>query len=348
MIRPRIFMRVVGMLMASTLALAVAAPSFAGRDDGNDFGGENTEDGFKGEVGVNMNIDGENIPGGSESISGTVPAKCLWNFHTDNPKQFKAMTNLMNWATFGLWGFVAPSDEVMDEAIDIWDEGDTPVSWYTLDCIDNVEPEYVQSYVQNCAALFPDICFSSPWGYFVENTEPPVVVEPEELALAASEYLEIPEPAVDRNPKMGSGAENATLVNLPTWFWVTDSESVGGDDGEISIRAEIPEANVWVEVTAQTSGLSLSSPAGSTTCDPQTASTQWSEGAADSDGCTVSFQRASVDSPGGFPVTATTQWSATWTGSGPSGNMESGELDPVTSESTVNVPVAESQAVVTQ
>lgn len=342
----RHYLRILSALFAAAvMILGLAQPAAA--DYGDDDGGSGDRDGYLAEVDATMLIDGENIPGGSETVSGSVPAKCAWKYWTDDPVQFRFWTKVVQMFTFGMWGFVAPSDEVLDEAVEIWDEGETPVSWYTLNCIDGVDPAYVQSYVQNCAALFPDVCFPSPWGYFVENTEPPVVIEPEELALAASEFLEIPEPAVDRNPKVSAGQPDATLVNLPTWFWVNDPESVGGEDGELSIRASIPEANVWVEITATTPGLTLTSPAGGTTCEPVRATTAWAPGASDADGCTVSFNRASVNHPDGYPVTATAQWSATWTGAGPSGTVESGELDPITAQSTVDVPVAEAQAVVT-
>jgi hypothetical protein len=153
--------------------------------------------------------------------------------------------------------------------------------------------------------------------------------------------MHIPDPQVDRNPKVTALAE-ATLVSLPTWFWVTDATSVGGTAGTRTIRAEI--GAVWAEVVASTDGLHLSSPANKDrTCGPDKALTHYATGVSESSACTVSFVRSSVGYPSGFPVDASTSWSATWTGSGNTG----GALAALQRGSVVDVPVAEVQTIVT-
>jgi hypothetical protein len=70
----------------------------------------------------------------------------------------------------------------------------------------------------------------------------------------------------------------------------------------------------------------------------------YTSGANDASGCTVSFSAASVAYPAGYPVDASTAWTATWTGSGGTG----GDLEGLARNAAVYVPVAESQALVGQ
>jgi hypothetical protein len=175
------------------------------------------------------------------------------------------------------------------------------------------------------------------------NTPPPLI-EPEALAEVARDVMVLPLPDVERNPKTaGAGLAGATFVNLPTWFWVTDPAAVGGATGRRTIRAEVNGGAVWAEVVAATQGLVITSPAGATTCPPTTATRPWSPGTNDATGCTVAFERASVGYPSGYPVTAATTWDATWTGSGGTG----GTLPALARQTVTQVPVAESQAIVT-
>jgi len=169
-------------------------------------------------------------------------------------------------------------------------------------------------------------------------------VEPEQLAEAAREVMVLPLPEVTRNPETtGTGLVGATFVNLPTWFWVDDPAAVGGATGTRTIRAEVAGGAVWAEVVAATRGLQVASPAGATICPPGRATTRWRPGAADSDGCTLTFERASTAYASGYPVTTSTTWHATWTGSDGTG----GTLPVLNRETVTQVPVAESQAVVT-
>ncbi len=176
-------------------------------------------------------------------------------------------------------------------------------------------------------------------------TPPAPRVAPQVLAQAARDAMVIPIPVVERNPKMtgGDALTGATFVNLPTWFWVTDPAAVGGAAGTRTIRAEVGGGAVFAEVVARTQGLTISAPTGSTQCPPARALQVWHAGASDATGCTVAFPRASVAYPSGYPVSASTAWQATWTGSGGTG----GALPVLPRTALVNVPVAEAQSVVT-
>jgi len=177
--------------------------------------------------------------------------------------------------------------------------------------------------------------------YPLGATPAPKIV-PEDLAKVARDFLNVPLPTIDRNPKI-TNAGQATLVNLSTWFWVTDPTAVGAPTGQRTIRAQVDA--VWAEVTATTTGLKLTSPAGSTTCTPAQAATPWHQGTPDNAACTVQFTKASVgpNYTNGYPVQAETVWNATWTGS----DRSSGALAPLTRTTTTDVRVAEVQTIVT-
>lgn len=348
------------LLGASALAVVTVGVSIMPAHGGY---GEFDDDGPGGgtyiaEVDASITIEGDTTSGGGGTVSVSVPARCVWSEIDYDPEQFRDFVGAVTgsgafpspwlWTIFLIYnplGFFLPEQDVLDEAVEIWDDGETPVSWYVLSCADDTDPEYRRAYIQHCAMNFPELCFPSPFTYAVEEDEPPVIIDPEELAVSAREFLHIPEPEVDRNPK-AADLGDATLVNLDTWFWVTDPQAVGGSAGERTVRASLPDLGIWAEVTATTPGLSLASPAGQTRCDPDIALRSWEPGLDDSQGCTVAFDRASVEYPEGFPVTARTEWTATWTGVDVTGAEQSGDFDPLSVESQVSVPVAEMQATV--
>jgi hypothetical protein len=207
------------------------------------------------------------------------------------------------------------------------------LAWYVAVCRDSAMLSDYQGFVGVCPT---GMLFEA---YPVGETPPPRV-EPESLAQVARKNMDLALPAVDRNPKV-TAAGGASLVGLPTWFWVTDPVSVGAPTGQRRIRAQV--GPVWAEVIAATTGLHVTSPAGSATCSPTRATVAWRTGVADSSACTLIFTKASVGYPGGYPVQASTTWTATWTGS----DNTSGTLAALTRTVTVPVPVAEVQTVVT-
>jgi hypothetical protein len=189
-------------------------------------------------------------------------------------------------------------------------------------------------------AYVPECGLALGIGFFATGAPPEPQIAPADLAQVASDNMDIPDPVVDRNPKV-TALTGATLVSLPTWFWVTDPTSVGGAAGTRTIRAQVD--GVWAQVVASTKGLHLTSPAGGKDCGPGQALTHYALGVNESSACTLPFSRSSVGYPVGFPVDASTSWSAEWTGSGNTG----GTLAALQRGSVVDVPVAEVQTLVT-
>ncbi|MBF4161782.1 hypothetical protein [Nocardioides acrostichi] len=172
--------------------------------------------------------------------------------------------------------------------------------------------------------------------WFVTGTQPDPVVKPEALAEYAYEVMDLVEPTLDWNPRIGALNE-ASLVNLPTWLWVDQPQAVG-------VRSVTATAGpVSATVTARTDGVSITSPAGTTECGIDAARTAYTRNASEADACTLSFDRASRGYPAGFPVEARTAWTAQWT----SNVGESGSLAAKSVGRTTDIPVAESESLVT-
>jgi hypothetical protein len=217
------------------------------------------------------------------------------------------------------------------------------LSWYVATCVD---PANYGTFVGGCEEYIEPGHGPQTWvcyrykAFPAGGGVPGPLVTPADLAAAARDVMVIPVPTFDRNPKVVKAGQ-ATLVGLATWFWVTDPAATGGATGTRTIRAQIGPA--WAQVVATTTGLRLSSPAGSASCTPGQARTAWRQGTLETSACTLAFTKASVRYPAGYPVTATTRWTADWTGSG----ATSGALDPLTRTWVGNVPVAEVQTIVT-
>lgn len=175
------------------------------------------------------------------------------------------------------------------------------------------------------------------WNFFTPSNPPPAPpVDPEVLAEYAYEVMDLVDPDLDWNPKIGS-LDDASLVNLATWLWVDDADAVG----ERTVTATA--GAVSATVTARTDGISVTSPAGTTECDVAAARTSYAAGRSETSACTLAFGRASNGYPQGFPVEAATAWEATWT----STTGEGGTLANKSVGQTTYIPVAESQTLVT-
>ena len=99
-----------------------------------------------------------------------------------------------------------------------------------------------------------------------------------------------------------SGEEKgATLVNLATWFWVSNVEGALAEDGVIHLEAHIPNSPVRTTIEVGTTGVDITSPAGATTCAIAQAKTSYAPGASDGDACTVAFAKGNR---AGWPVTS--------------------------------------------
>ncbi|NDL58550.1 hypothetical protein [Phytoactinopolyspora mesophila] len=322
--------------VAFFITAAISAPASADRDGYVDDD-ENTVEGTVTETVV---VEGDTIPGGSRTETMSIPARCWWNAFESDEEFLSWWFTIMMWFPGG-WVFLPDPDYIME----IYEESDPKDGrWYKARCVEDATLDDFETFLGSCQAWYPDACIPqlAVWWEDTES-EPPVVIQPEELALAASALIEIPNPEVDQNPK-AAGTENTTVVNIPTGYWVLDPDAVGGEDGLVEIRATIPETGTWVQVWASTDGLRISSPVGSTTCSPAEAVTAWTEGT--DPACAVVYERASTQYPDGFPVTAETIWQTGWHGGIGDAETDSGDLDPISTEETFTVPVAEVQTIV--
>ena len=342
-------MRLVRSALICALAVLglTALPANAWANNGG--GGEASGGGY----GVAVRFSGDGAPSGGGSTVVRMPASCWWEsvkydyggFQQDNPSSWVAwyddLTNPLashSYASDGnyTWGprsmYQAAAASPNANALDL----------YSINCRDNATycSGILMSYAGTPQVYDPGSCPVPVTFRFFAGAPPQPLVDPQDLAQVARDYMVIPDPVAERNPKLdltGGG----TLVSLPTWFWVTNPDAVGAATGGTrTIRAQV--GPVWAEVVARTSGLSINSPAGGTSCSPDRAVRVYAPGANDSTGCTVAFDAASVRYADGYPVDLSTSWSATWTGSGGTG----GALPGLSRTVTTNVPVAESQALV--
>jgi hypothetical protein len=332
-------------LVIMTLVVAMSAGSSAHAEVGG--GAEppagGTGSGFQ--ASVSITFSGDAAPsGGSSTIRVRVAPSCWWRAADgpyDDPVAMLAYYDAIMATTAPPYvkGAYGPRSRYVEAAASA-----TPVQWWSAYCKD---PSDYVGYTGEPFSYNGQPLAVTHRAFPVVNgtvTPPAPQVEPEQLAEAAREVMVLPLPAVTRNPETtGAGLVGATFVNLPTWFWVDDPAAVGGSTGTRTIRAEVAGGAVWAQVVATTQGLQVASPAGTTTCPPGRATTRWRPGAADTDGCTLTFERASTAYRAGYPVTTTTTWNATWTGSGGTG----GTLPVLDRQALTQVPVAESQAVVT-
>lgn len=214
---------------------------------------------------------------------------------------------------------------------------------YSANCRDGLPCVEIAKYVLGDLGgyTYNEACNrTSNQNFYPQGAPPQPSVQPRELALKAVKYLNIPDPLVDRNPLVAA-LGGATLVDLPTWFWVRDANALAAStDGRLQIIATA--GRVQVTVTAQTTGLSLASDAGGSQCSIAQATTAYGVAGVGADPCAIAFHAASVGLPDGFTVTASSSWMANWVANDRTG----GALLALGRTAVAQVPVAETQALV--
>lgn len=315
----------------------VTSPAMAGGkgEAGTDEGSVNAK--------ATITVTGDVASGSGGSVTVSAPAICWWEpveLSTDGVASIAAL-----FAFFGLPFDAAAIDKIVED-----EESGVELSWYGREIREGATEAQID------AAGCND--FSGPYqglliGYIIRPFEPgnppEPLPDPEEMADVAFKSIDLAEPELNWNPKaqaLGGG----TLVNLPTWFWVTNPEAaIGGGDAERSVTATAAagESQVSVTVTAKAGSMQIASPGGAASCSTEQALTAYASGVSDSSACTVTFERSSGAYDGGFPVRATVGWTASWTGTGPGVPAGEQALDGIVLSSTSNVPVRESQATVT-
>lgn len=161
----------------------------------------------------------------------------------------------------------------------------------------------------------------------------PDAAEVAELARRATNRLLLPLPAPKFNPSRPSSAGPATLVAIPTWFWV---------DGWRPISQRTQAGGVWAEVVA-TPVSATWDPGDGTVVRCTGPGTAWRPGAMDSR-CEHVYVRSSAGQPRNvYTANVVVTWRVTWTGSG----GRSGSLPLMERQTTFPIAVAERQTVVT-
>jgi len=343
--------RGIGLLAALLCVPALVGTALAGTASAGqvDQPGDSYGSGYT--VEVSITFSGEAAPGGGGSRTVRVAPVCWWQPaggpYTDAVASlawYDVVTGGLQ--TRGVVGEYGPR-RIWKEAADAEAAGTADTSWYRAMCknpndyerYDAGQSEGVDPVLGNPENFVTYYYRAFPAGAAI----PAPLVDPEELARAARDVMVIPVPETDRNPKIQS-AGAPTLVGLPTWFWVTDPAAVGGADGERDITATLGDVFATVTAKITREGLHLNSPAGGADCSPSEALVKYSDAASEASACTVKFTRASVAYPKGYPLAASTNWGATWFGSGGA----TGALEGLARNFVANVPVAEVQNIVTR
>lgn len=161
---------------------------------------------------------------------------------------------------------------------------------------------------------------------------PASLPSPAELAAMARNQLRLPKPKINANP---AGDQ---LVSLPTWLWLD-----AGSWSDISATASVP--GVSVTAVARPTAVTWSmGDGGSATCDgPGTAFPAGGDPKSASPDCGHTYRTPSAGQPSdAFPVTATVNWTVTWSGAG-----QGGTFPNMTTSASTAMRVAESQGIAT-
>lgn len=166
--------------------------------------------------------------------------------------------------------------------------------------------------------------------------EPAPAVDPRVVAIQALDSLALPVPQIRLNPV----PPKDQLVNLATWMWLEPSSW-----GARSASASVP--GVTVSVTAQPERTIWSLGNGDhVVCNgPGTPYDNTKPEAAQRSDCTYTYRRSSAGQPlERYIITATVEWSATWSVAGAPGG---GTLPGIARSASVPVRVAEIQSLIT-
>lgn len=207
--------------------------------------------------------------------------------------------------------------------------------WYASDCRADAPPEVVVQYVRTHPPQFVEP------GQPVPAEDPHV--DPEVLMHAARDAMILPTGTIRWNPSLdGSGA---TVVNLPTFVWVENSTTA------VQVRAEIDQTDTWAQIDAHLTNLTLTADGAEQDKPCPDNGTPYTPGMTTST-CTITFLHSSAGqqtrNEHGLPtttLTATANWTATWTSSL---DPTPRELDIPPTTTTAQVPVAEIQTIVTR
>jgi hypothetical protein len=328
---------VMAVSMGALGAAMLASPTMA--DQRGDGDGNADADGLQAKAKIVVNGD---VKGGGGSVTASAPAICWWEKADVSTDNVDALATL-----FLILGL--PFDKAAIEQVKDAEKDGEKFQWYTRKKREGATEEQLKAAGCNDpSGPFNGLFIGRFLRPFEPGNPPDPLPDPEEMADVALENIDLQAPALMWNPKVNS-LGGGTLVNLPTWFWVTNpGPAVGNDNGERSVTATAAAGGqqVSVTVTAKASKLQIASPGGAATCSVDQARTAYAKGTPENSACTLAFKRSSNRYESGFPVQATVAWTASWTGTGPGVPAGEQQLDGVVMSSMTNVPVRESQAIV--
>lgn len=302
-----------------------------------------------------VTFSGDAVRGGAGTVTIGVPATCWWApedqvgvtpaLNSTDPSTWLAWFDAMSNTTITFVpARVALGERSTWEAAVKAAQSGQKIQLYRANCATNA-PKCAQTTFAGGRAIAPppgwgNCGLTALYHFYPQGNPAPPMIDPEQLAILARDHMDITDPQVERNPQIASLGQ-ATLVGLPTYFWVTNPVAVGGVGGTRSVTAQV--GRVSATVVARTDGLSILAPGDGVMCSPGQALQAYSAGHAG--GCSLTFRKASVGYAGGYPVEASTTWTATWIGTGrPTPQPIDG---PVGGQATFAVPVAEAQAITT-
>ncbi|GGM29073.1 hypothetical protein GCM10011608_12210 [Micromonospora sonchi] len=159
------------------------------------------------------------------------------------------------------------------------------------------------------------------------------VADPQALGQVAVSRLRLPAPGIRTNPEAASGV----LVQVPVWLWVD-----GPTWGVRRATASVPGMSVTATATPVRVVWSPGDGTGEVVC--QGPGLPWRAGTDPRavSSCGHTYRVSSAGAPGAvFTLRATVTWLVSWAGGG-----QSGTVPPLTTTSSVALPVAQSQAIV--
>lgn len=185
-------------------------------------------------------------------------------------------------------------------------------------------------YLWKCSGKgFRDAVYRPPmWMPDQQQPDRPVLPSPAELAQTARKQLRLPAPTIAANP---AGEQ---LVNLPTWLWLSNGWTT------TSATASVPGVSVTAVATPTSVSWSMGDGSTVVCSGPGTPFTTDSNPTKASPDCGHTYRSSSASQPGqAFPVSATVQWTVTWSGAG-----QGGTFPDMTTTGNAEFRVAESQA----
>jgi hypothetical protein len=360
-------------LLVSGAALAVGAMAFGASPAAADNGGGVT--GGRDSSGPyvsasDVHITGDARGGGGLPSGVSIPATCWWEPINSNvllgnppidPNDPESVKGYFDWSaqanagtSFSGANLGLPRGDAIEDAINRA-KGGEKITWYEAVCRDGINA--LESGFIDKGGDWAGVEIGIPFQAFPTGEEPEPIVAAQVLADAAKEILDIALPQVERNPEIPTGAGAATLVNWQTYFWVNNvGPALGTPVGHKEVRVQVGDA--FAELVATGQKITVSTPSGvlsrgndgagasSVDCSFAEARQAYGAGATDANSCNVRFTRASVGQGAGWPVTVTSHWDLNWTGQEADGTPAGDNMGDDPQASTVNVPVAESQAVV--